>query len=94
MAEAWWQEILRERLPADAVIDFRKDGGAVKAKFGRWTIDSPWACFWTEIRGPGIYSRICVQGKTFNDEWNRVIAVLEALGAPIRPGRSFDLGTR
>lgn len=90
MAESWWQETLRERLPADADIVFGEDGGAVKATFGRWSIDSGRGCFWTDVRGPGIHDRIAVRGKTFQDQWNNVISVLDALGAPIQPGRPFD----
>jgi len=87
--QEWWQQILRERLPPEAEIRFGSDGGAVKARFGPWLIDSPWACSWTEIRGPGIHDRIAIHG-LFSERWNSVIAVLDALGAPIRPGRSFD----
>ncbi|HST86672.1 MAG TPA: hypothetical protein VLL08_33345 [Kineosporiaceae bacterium] len=87
--QEWWQQILRERLPPEADLRFGTDGGVVTARFGPWVIDSGRACSWTDIRGPGIHDRLAITGP-FAWRWNKVIAVLDALGAPIRPGRSFD----
>lgn len=90
MNDERWQQILVERLPIDAKIKFGQDGGTVGARFGPWSIESGWGCYWTDIRGPGIYDRIAITGP-FHTQWDRVITVLDALGAPIRPGRSFIL---